>query len=288
MAGILANSASVTMVTGTVDNTKSGYVVNEAITLTATPAGTDYIWAVSKPSGATARSDLSSSTATSSTIIPDVAGTYTIVCDVDGTDYVIRLTVAAVAVTSVANAHRLSPVTNTSVPTPALGETIFYSSTDSRLSKKNSSGVVSPIGGGTESYGSIYVSNGSTAQTGIGTSYTKITGFAANGSASGDVTPDHANDRITVATAGNYEVFFQCSFSGSVSTTFTISLAVDGTENEQYALQRKLGTGGDVGSASFTGQITLSAAQVLTCLIKADGSSKSFTPVFMSLGIHSE
>jgi hypothetical protein len=276
------------MVTGdaSVDNTQAGFITAEAVTLSTTPTGTDYSWAIAKPSGATSRSNLSDDDIASPVFIPDVAGTYTITCDVDGTDYTLRATVTAVAVTSVANGHRFSPVTNTSIPTPALGETLFYSSDSSKLVKKDSSGVVSPLAGGSLSYGGIYVANGATPQTGIGTSYTKITGFAANGSSTSDITPDHSNDQVTVATAGMYDLHLQASFSGSVNTTFTVSLAVDGTEDEAMAFQRKLSAGGDVGSASFSGHTSLTAGQVVTCLIKADGSSKSFTPVFMNLGLH--
>jgi hypothetical protein len=285
MAGILANSASVTMVAGSVDNTQAGFVVGEAITLSTTPTGTDYSWGVAKPSGATSRSDLSDDDIASPVMIPDVAGTYTITCDVDGTDYTLRITVTAVAVTSVANAHRFSPVTNTSVPTPALGESVFYSSTDSRLSKKNTSGTVLPIAGGTLSYGGIYVSNGSTAQTGIGTSYTKITGFTTNAPSTSDITPDHTTDSVTIAIAGMHVIHLQCSFSGSANTTFTVSMAVDGVEQEHMSFQRKL-SGGDVGSASFIGHHAMASGEALTCLVKADGSDKSFTPVFMHFGVH--
>ena len=147
MAGILANSASVTMVSGdtSADNTQAGFVTNETITLSASPAGTTYIWGLAKPSGASSRSSLSDSTSASISFTPDVAGTWTITVDVDGTDYVLRVTGTAVSVTSVANAHRFSPVTNASIPTPALGISMYYSSTDSRAAFKDTAGVVHPL-----------------------------------------------------------------------------------------------------------------------------------------------
>jgi hypothetical protein len=145
MAGILANSASRTMVSGdtSVDNTRAGYIVNEQITLSAVPTGTTYSWSLSKPSGATSRSDLSDATVASPVFVPDYAGTWTVTCIVDNTTYVLRLTATAVAITSVANAHRFSPVTNNSVPAPATGLTLFCSSDASnQLRAKNTSGTV--------------------------------------------------------------------------------------------------------------------------------------------------
>lgn len=146
MAGILANSASVTMTAGdtAADNTRAGYVVNEQITLSVTPTGTTYAWGMAKPGGATSRSDLSDTTSASIVFVPDYAGTWTITCVVDGsTTYVLRVTATAVAITSVANAHRFSPTTNSSIPTPATGMTLYCSSdANNQLRAKTSSGTI--------------------------------------------------------------------------------------------------------------------------------------------------
>jgi len=148
MAGILANSASRTMVSGDTlpDNTRSGYVVGEQVVLAAVPTGSVYLWSSSRPEGATSRSNLSDRTAASPVFVPDYAGTWTITCIVDNATYVLRLTATAVAITSVANAHRFSPVTNNSVPSPATGLTLFCSSDAANLFRaKNTSGAVLPL-----------------------------------------------------------------------------------------------------------------------------------------------
>lgn len=131
-------------------------------------------------------------------------------------------------------------------------------------------------------YASIYVADGSTAQSSIGTTPTKVTGFAANGPSNG-ATPDHTNDQITIGLIGVYVVMFQCSFSGSVSETFEFHLRVNGTEVAEAGFHRTLGTGGDVGSASFMQFMLLEGSDVLTVYVEAGNTSKSITPVDMQL-----
>ena len=148
MAGILANSASVTMSVGTPDNTQAGYVENEAVTLSTNPAGTTHEWGLAKPQGSTALGDLSATTGTGIQFIPDEHGTWTITCTVDNTTaYTLRISVTAVAITHHANGSRYMPVTNNSIPTPATGVTVFYSSDDDRLSYKDTTGTVYALTG---------------------------------------------------------------------------------------------------------------------------------------------
>lgn len=134
--------------------------------------------------------------------------------------------------------------------------------------------VVSVLG----EYAEIYVHDGSTAQTSITTTPTLLTGFASNGPDNGACVADAANDRITLGTAGDYEVSAQFSFSGTLSTTFTLHARLDAVEVAQIACTRKLGTGGDVGSCSFTGILTSTAGQQLTVYVESDaGGGASMT-----------
>jgi hypothetical protein len=132
MAGILANSASKTMVSGDTAVTKavSGYVLNEQITLTAFPVGTTYVWSQTKPAAsATDRSGLTSTSSTGPTFVPDAAGTYLVTCNVDGTAYTITIGVVAVSTSETLQTFRFLPVTDASVPAPSLGRTLYCSST---------------------------------------------------------------------------------------------------------------------------------------------------------------
>lgn len=147
MAGIKANSVSVSMLDGdtAVDQAKAGYVTAEQVTLTTTPTGASYSWALSTPAGSTARADLSSTTAAGPVFTPDVAGYYVVTVTVGGsTAYILRLSVTQVAAVDTYEAVRFAPKAPTAVPTPPLGEAMFFSSTDARLVSKDTSGVVRP------------------------------------------------------------------------------------------------------------------------------------------------
>lgn len=125
------------------DKSVSGYVTNETITLSTTPTGSAYSWGISKPAGATARSDLSSSSSASPSFTPDVAGYWVVTCTVDSTTtYVIRVSVTQVAITTSYEAIRLSPKEDADVPTPALGCAMYWSATQDALAIKDSAGDV--------------------------------------------------------------------------------------------------------------------------------------------------
>lgn len=129
MAGILANSVTQTMVSGSVDASQAGYLNGEQITLTTTPAGSSYAWSVSRPAGSSAgRSALSSASAAAPTFTPDVAGYYVVTCLVDSTAYVLRLNVTSLAVQTPSQALRLSPVTDAQVEAPTVGIALFCGS----------------------------------------------------------------------------------------------------------------------------------------------------------------
>lgn len=149
MAGILANSASVTMAAIDTSAAKvtSGYVTGERITLTTTPTGTAYVWALAIPSGSSAtRSDLSATSGASVYFQPDVEGIYVASVTVDSTTvYTITITATASTVASVTGATRYLPRTDASVPTPSTGVVVYYSSTQSALVQKDSAGAISTI-----------------------------------------------------------------------------------------------------------------------------------------------
>ena len=144
--GILANSVSVTMSSSTADDVSSGYVTGERITLTTSPTGTNYVWSHGTPSAsARARSALSDTTGASVDFFPDAGGTYTVQCDVDGTVYLLRLTVQDASVSENVEALRLSPRGDTTVPAPALGFALYYSADQATLVVKAPNGDILPV-----------------------------------------------------------------------------------------------------------------------------------------------
>ena len=149
MAGILAESASVTMVSGDTATSKTlgGFVSSEQVSLSTTPTGTNYAWTLSIPSdSSSSRSGLSASTGASVTFTPDVDGTYVVGCTVDSTTvYTLVMTVTAATVASTTGGMHFLPRTDASVPTPATGVTLYYSSDQSALATKDSAGAVSTV-----------------------------------------------------------------------------------------------------------------------------------------------
>lgn len=149
MSGILASSAAHTMTAPDTspNDVESGYVTNQQIALSTTPTGTTYVWALSIPSGSTpARSGLTAASGATSSFTPDVAGEYVVQCIVDGvTVYVIRCSVANAAAQDAIGALRFMPLADSTVQTPSTGRVLYYSSTQSKMVTKDSSGTVHPL-----------------------------------------------------------------------------------------------------------------------------------------------
>lgn len=152
MAGITAASASNTLLSGatSADKTSSGWVAGERVTLATTPTGTDYAWAIAQPSASSrSRSALSAETGASVMFTPDVGGTYAITCIVDSTTtYVLRLTCQAASISEPVEAIRFSPRTDASIPAPAAGWSVYFSSTLGTWVAKDPSDRICPLGRG--------------------------------------------------------------------------------------------------------------------------------------------
>lgn len=129
-----------------VDKVATGYVRNERVTLGTSPlASSSYLWAISPPSGSSAaKSALTDTDSASPAFVPDIGGTYTITCSVDGgaTTYTIRLTALDTAASEPAECLRFLPRADAQVAAPAAGMAVYYSSTNTGLCAKDSSGTV--------------------------------------------------------------------------------------------------------------------------------------------------
>lgn len=127
-------------------------------------------------------------------------------------------------------------------------------------------------------YGGIYNQATGSAVVTLSTNFAKVTGsFTGNMISTSNITPDKNNDKITINHAGSYFVGVQMSFSGATSATISGAAAVDGVVQEQIRFRRKLGTGGDVGSASAMGLITITGTPVdLDFRARCDSSTKTF------------
>lgn len=127
------------------DNSVSGYVRSEQIVLTITEPSSSFAWAMSRPAGSTAASDLSDAAASGPTFVPEVGGLWLVTVTTDATVYTLRISVQDVANIATTDTVRLSPVEAATVPTPALGFSLFTNADTGLLSVKNSSGVVQTV-----------------------------------------------------------------------------------------------------------------------------------------------
>jgi hypothetical protein len=133
-------------------------------------------------------------------------------------------------------------------------------------------------------YGSIYVQDGATAQTSIGTTATLLTGFAANGESSG-VTPNHADDELNIGVDGAYLATGCFSFSGTASRTFQLRLRKSGSEVAGIGCRVTLDASGNTTSASFVGIVACEADDILTVYVEADAADSSLTLIDAALGV---
>ena len=126
-------------------------------------------------------------------------------------------------------------------------------------------------------YGGISIDEGVDIQT-PGTSPEKIDQFTANLPAVG-LTPDHAQDRITVdaGSDGMYLIAAQVSFSGTNNAGFHVYIYKNGATTGPFAFHRKLGAGGDIGSASILGLVSLVEADFIELWVAAETGTPNFT-----------
>ena len=125
-------------------------------------------------------------------------------------------------------------------------------------------------------YGGLYVEDGVTAETTTDATPRKIGGFTTVMPSSSTCTPSAATDNITVTDAGDYLVTAQMSFSGTLSKTFVVEI-YNGTTATNLKCTRKLGTGGDIGSASVTGILTLAASDAISLYQSSTDGGTAFT-----------
>ena len=133
-------------------------------------------------------------------------------------------------------------------------------------------------------FADLYTTGGSTAQTGIGTSYTKITGFATGGQAE-FINAITGDNRLVVKTAGVYMMQFYASFTGTATTEYSISVHVGQAEADNKAVGVVYVPDTNTYQISCSGLISVAALAEIEMFIKADGASKSFTPKEMHLWI---
>lgn len=128
-------------------------------------------------------------------------------------------------------------------------------------------------------YGGIYNQATGTASIDITSTFVKVTGSFTGDMVSTDhITPNWQEGKVTISINGVYFVGVQVSFAGTANATVNGGIFVDGVVQEQVRFRRKLGAGGDVGSASALGLINVTGTPVdLDFRVKRDAGTGVFT-----------
>jgi hypothetical protein len=125
-------------------------------------------------------------------------------------------------------------------------------------------------------FGQLYTTAGAGSQT-PGTSFVNITQWLSNGLSNGPITPDAANNKITLSAVGKYLVLFQCSFQGTSASLVTLQVELNGVDQTQISCERRLATGTDTGSASAFGCVeTTTDDEDLEVHVKCSGGAHVF------------
>ena len=124
--------------------------------------------------------------------------------------------------------------------------------------------------------GTLYVEGNAGAESTVDATPRKIAALDTKGVEEG-LTVDTGNNQITATIAGDYLVIGSISFSGTLSSTYNIAIYKN-TATTNLVLERKLGTGGDVGNAHVNGIVTLAIGDDISLYqFTADGSAMTVT-----------
>jgi len=121
-------------------------------------------------------------------------------------------------------------------------------------------------------YGGLYVEDNSTAEASSTSTPALLACFDTAMPTGSEATSSTSGNTITVTDAGDYSVSLQISFSGGSSDTYFVEIYVDGVGTD-IKVERKLGTGGDTGSASLHGIVSVGAGEAISLYQSTDGTA---------------
>jgi len=137
----------------------------------------------------------------------------------------------------------------------------------------NAGGALKSIGfGACSAFAAIYNDGTSSGQTVNVGADDKCTQFTTNFGSDRGMTPDVANDEIDVTEDGIYYIAASFDFTcDQNNTTVTFRAKIDGTTDiPMGVMDRKVGTGGDHGSCSFSGFVALTATDTVSIYLTHD------------------
>lgn len=126
-------------------------------------------------------------------------------------------------------------------------------------------------------YGGVVANYADHRITGVDASYVLVDGYDHE-LPSRYVTSNATGGKVTLHKGGDWLVAVQSSFSGVANTEYHFAVFLDGTETI-LETDRKLGTGGDVGSCSIVGILSVTSGQVVDVRGKTLSGSGNFAGI---------
>jgi hypothetical protein len=131
-----------------------------------------------------------------------------------------------------------------------------------------------------KTYGEMY-KNGSAATTNCAVpgTYYAITGFTAGHL---DLVT-MGSDALIAPTAGDYQAFAMISFTGVTAHINAFTFGVAGSAVSEHVVERKLGTGSDIGAVALTGILALTAGQSVGIMVADVGSTGVVSSPYLTM-----
>jgi prophage DNA circulation protein len=131
--------------------------------------------------------------------------------------------------------------------------------------------LVSPV------YGELYVHDGVTAMTltNAGTAYTAAPAMTSGNSQ--NITVVTSTNTFTITKAGLYMYAASFSFSGTANKTIEVSAWTNNVEAINTNFQRKISSGGDVGSAAKVAFLNLKVGDYVQVRVTGESNSDTIT-----------
>jgi len=148
--------------------------------------------------------------------------------------------------------------------TPGTGKVALYAKADGFLYSKDDTGAESQVSfEATRVYGIMSAQANATPESTVDATPRKLAAWNTDGVSHLATVDSTTNDNITVNAAGIFLITANISFSGDASKTYLCEIYKNASPTG-FRLERKLGAGGDIGSASVNGVVSAVATDAFS------------------------
>jgi len=133
-------------------------------------------------------------------------------------------------------------------------------------------------------YGCLGVEAGAAAEAAVDATPREIAAWNGNG-ISLLTTPDHTQNQIEIDSDGVYQLTAHLSFSGTASKTYQLEFYKNAVATG-FAVDRKLGSGGDLGAVPLVGMLALLDDDILTVYQSSSDGGSALTVTEAQFTVH--